>query len=133
MRLLVTMAAIATLAIGAAATIAPVEAASPKDRLAEMMTKLQGPQHRAAPHSTEAKHWAIFNWLFGDVSSEADNEVITTMADPVEPPVLVTPIPPAKLDGLAPNRIIKRQIGKGQKMTVRQHGAGNTARVFQSN
>ncbi len=130
MRPFVTMAALATLALSAATA---ANAASPQDRLTEMMTKLQGPEYAARPHSPEAKHWAIFNWLFGDLPDTADDEVITTMADPVEPPIALAPVPPVALDGLAPNRIYKRQIGKGQKMTVFQHGAGNTARVFQSN
>jgi len=130
MKFLVTLAAVATVAVGAATTIAPA-AASPMDRMTEMMTRLQGPQSLAAPHSAEAKHWAIFNWLFRDLGADAaDDEVITTLADPVDPPLALTPVAPTVL---APNRITKRQIGPGQKMTVHQYGAGNTASVFQSN
>ncbi len=128
MKILLTMAALAGLAIGAATS---AQAASPMERLNQMMTKLQGPEQFARPHSAEAKHWAIFNWLFNDRPDGADDEVITTMADPVDPPVVIEQTP--VLPGLAPNRIYKRQIGKGQKLSVQQHGAGNTARVFQSN
>ena len=124
---------ISMIAIGAATAISSAQAASPKDRLTEMMTRLQGAEHRVAPASAEAKHWAIFNWLFGDLGDSANDEVITTMDDPVDPPMALTLVAPIILDGLAPNRIYKRQIGKGQKMIVHQHGAGNTARVFQSN
>lgn len=128
MKMHLAMAAIATLAFGAATA---ANAASPQDRLTQMMTKLQGPEFAARPHSPEAKHWAIFNWLFQDLGDAGDDEVITTLADPVDPPLALTP--PKVPDSLAPNRIFKRQIGKGQKMSVFQHGAGNTAKVLQSN
>ena len=128
MKMHLAMAAIATLALGAATA---ADAASPQDRLTQMMTKLQGPEYAARPHTPEAKHWAIFNWLFQDLGDTADDEEIITIAVPVDPPLVLAP--PVVQDTLVPNRIFKRQIGKGQKMTVFQHGAGNTAKVLQSN
>ena len=128
MKMHLAMAAIATLAIGAATA---ASAASPQDRLTQMMTKLQGPEYAARPHSPEAKHWAIFNWLFQDLGDAADDEEIITIAVPADPPLALAP--PMVQDRLVPNRIFKRQIGKGQKMSVFQHGAGNTAKVLQGN
>jgi hypothetical protein len=134
MKTFIALATLAALSLGAAAG-AEAGTASPKDRLTQMMAKLQGPEHAARPHSPQAKTWSMFNWLFNDLADSADIEdTDTTLVVPVEPPVVVVPVPaPTELKGLAPNRIFKQQIGKGHKLSIKQKGAGNTARVFQSN
>ncbi len=132
MRTLLTIAAIVSIAAGTTAGVA--NAASPRDRLVEMMTRLEGPEATAKYRSSAAvQHWSMFNWLFRSMELGSDDEVIETSIEPPLDIPDVTLVPPVVTNDLAPNRIYKRQIGPGQQADVKQHGAGNTARIFQSN
>ena len=128
MRTLATLTAIAAIAVGTATTLAHAGTQTPKDRLVEMMTKLEGPQDRAYRDPQASQHWSVFNWLFNSMYSSEPDEVIETSDAPD-----LAPLAPTVDGGLAPNRIYKRQIGPGQSAHIKQYGAGNTARVFQSN
>ena len=94
---------------------------------------------QAAPEATHAGSMSMLNWLFRDMNSDPTDLTATptvivpdttiTMVPPVVTEVPTPSVPPA---ALAPNRIFKLQIGKGHKLDIQQHGAGNSASIVQS-
>ena len=135
MKSALAFAALAGLTMAVSAPFDEARAASAKDRLTAMMRQLEGPEESARFRSKESvKAWSMFNWLFDGLDwTSTDFDTVEIDPETLETPDVLPPLPKGDLGKLGPNRIYKKQIGPGHKLSIKQRGAGNTARVFQSN